>query len=93
VLDPSEFFVQLTVALALDTSGEGSAFASQVTYSEREYEGLEDPPGHPAFVKPPDAYAEQQEFRFLWLPKDLTKPLVPHLLIGAIDPSLVERVR
>jgi hypothetical protein len=93
LLDPFEFFVQWSVAVALNVKGLGTAMGSKVTYAEREYAGLEDPPGHPGFLKPPDAYAEQQEFRFMWLPRDVSKPLVPHLLAGVFDARLVERVR
>jgi hypothetical protein len=42
----------------------------RVTYASREYADTEVAAGPLGFVKPPDEYAEQQEYRFLWQPAD-----------------------
>lgn len=49
-----------------------------VAYEDREYTGLEDPPGVLGFVKPFDKYSSQKEFRFIWEAKDpiAIKPLL-----------------
>jgi hypothetical protein len=38
----------------------------KIIYKERFYTGFEDSPGLIGFVKPPDKYAPQMEYRFLW---------------------------
>lgn len=43
--------------------------AGIVQYRERSYSGIENPPGPIGFVKPPDDYADQKEFRLLLLPE------------------------
>lgn len=38
----------------------------RVTYSETYYEGLAEAPGDLGFVKPPEIFGPQDEYRFLW---------------------------
>ncbi|WP_152416355.1 hypothetical protein [Pseudomonas sp. PAMC 26793] len=42
----------------------------QIIYKERSYKEFEDSPGLIGFVKPPDKYASQKEYRFLWYVPD-----------------------
>lgn len=42
----------------------------RVTYASREHADAQPRAGLLGFVKPPDEYAEQQEYRFLWQPAD-----------------------
>jgi hypothetical protein len=45
---------------------------NRVNYAPLEYRDLEEPPGSLGFVKRPDAFADQCEVRFLWIPVQQT---------------------
>lgn len=62
---PQKFFKLVTENLIKHHSVRESAFG-RVIYSERRFTGLQNPPGPIGFVKPPDMYGSQHEFRFLW---------------------------
>lgn len=66
IIDPRSFRLELTKALAR-AEPVRQAVMGTVQYRPREYTGLEPAPGPIGFVKPPDVYSPQQEFRFLWL--------------------------
>ncbi|WBF19837.1 hypothetical protein [Halomonas elongata] len=55
-----------------------NAMMGAVSYRRRVQYSLEEDPCHIAFVKEPDGYADQVEFRMLWVPELLTnlKPVV-----------------
>lgn len=57
-----------------------------VVYKSRSYKEYEEKPGRIGFVKPPDKYATQKEYRFLWsIPAGRS--------IGAIEVSCPEAVK
>jgi hypothetical protein len=70
IREPRKFFRLVTQQLAmihpLYRAGWG-----RVKYLDRQYTGLQDPPGPLGFVKP-KSYGNQDEVRFLWIPKDAT---------------------
>jgi hypothetical protein len=78
ITDPKKFFVADSRCLEKITAVK-KAVAGKVIYRDRNYCGLERPPGPIGFVKPHDKYAEQKEFRFLWIP-ETTKNIKPFLL-------------
>lgn len=63
---PHQFFRLITAELSKLHAVREAAFG-RVNYRERKFSGLQDPPGPIGFVKPPDKYESQHEFRFLWL--------------------------
>ncbi|MNM29970.1 hypothetical protein D3C81_405210 [compost metagenome] len=65
ITNPDAFSYELTKALAKDVRLFQS-LRGPVAYRAREYRELEDAPGVLGFVKPPDLYASQREYRFLW---------------------------
>lgn len=67
ISEPHTFMMALTRAIGAENPLVGAA-ALPITYASRTYTGAEAPPGPPLFVKPPDAYADQQEFRLAWQP-------------------------
>lgn len=73
-----QFFISVTESLESLVPIREAA-AGKVIYKDRYYTGIEPSPGRIGFVKPPDLYASQKEFRFLWIPKN-TNGLAPFLL-------------
>lgn len=69
ITNPRHFFIAISEALEGIVSIREAA-AGNVIYKNRLYTGMEHPPGPIGFVKPPDLYASQKEFRFLWIPRD-----------------------
>ncbi|MBB1380504.1 hypothetical protein H5071_00685 [Shewanella sp. SR41-2] len=78
ITNPRAFFIGVSKILENHISIKEAA-AGKVIYKDRIYTGLESPPGPIGFVKPPDLYSSQKEFRFLWLPLGSAK-LTPFLL-------------
>lgn len=64
-----EFFLSVTKKLSQVTKF-NEATLGKVIYKERSYKDNEESPGLIGFVKPPDKYAAQQEFRFIWYVHD-----------------------
>ena len=64
-----KFHSAVTESLALKTEIFQSARGA-IIYKERFYKEFEDSPGLIGFVKPPDKYAPQKEYRFLWCVPD-----------------------
>ena len=78
IFDSEEFFRR--VSSRLHAQHPIKEFArGPVIYRPRQFHGLESEPGPLGFVKPPDQYQDQKEFRMLWVPHDFSK-LVPFLL-------------
>lgn len=79
ISNPAEFFKRVSAALnkhrIIREGGMGL-----VKYKNRNYTGLQCPPGPIGFVKPSDQYSSQKEFRLLWIPQ------APH----DIEPFLLE---
>lgn len=71
ISDPIVFLHKVTKALDERFPFE-SAHAGNVTYRDQVFYGVDEPPGVLGFVKRPDVYAYQKEFRFLWIPKDVS---------------------
>lgn len=63
--DLARFHVEVTKALAL-ISTISRAVRGEIVYKERFYKEFEASPGLIGFVKPPDKYSDQKEYRFLW---------------------------
>lgn len=59
------FYAELTKGLALASNITSSA-RGEIIYRERSYKEFESSPGLIGFVKPPDKYSDQKEYRFLW---------------------------
>lgn len=78
VTNPKDFFVLISESLEKSKKIKESA-AGKVIYKDRSYTGMESPPGRIGFVKPPDLYATQREFRLLWVPEN-SSGLAPFLL-------------
>lgn len=78
ITNPKEFFVLVSESLEKPIPIKEAA-AGKVIYKDRSYTGMESPPGPMGFVKPPDLYAHQREFRLLWVPEN-SKDLAPFLL-------------
>lgn len=78
ITNPRLFFIAATEALEEFVQIREAA-AGRVIYKDRYYTGLENPPGPIGFVKPPDVYAVQNEFRLLWIPVEANS-LNPWLL-------------
>lgn len=90
ITNPMEFFVSISESLNTQYTIKEAA-AGRVIYKDRNYSGMEIPPGPIGFVKPPDLYANQEEFRFLWLPEDSAE-LKPFLMKCPNISSLCKRV-
>ncbi|MEX5496667.1 hypothetical protein ABFV51_26025 [Pseudomonas asgharzadehiana] len=60
-----KFHSAITRSLASSTEISQAA-RGEVIYKERFYKEFEDSPGLIGFVKPPDKYSTQKEYRFLW---------------------------
>jgi len=78
ITNPREFFTNISVVLEKSVAL-NEAVAGKVIYKHRHYTGMEAPPGPIGFVKPPDLYASQKEFRLLWVPK-MPEGITPFLL-------------
>ena len=78
VTNPKDFFVLISESLEKSKKIKEAA-AGKVIYKDRSYTGMESPPGRIGFVKPPDLYATQREFRLLWVPEN-SSGLAPFLL-------------
>jgi hypothetical protein len=85
------FFEVVTAAMS-QRFGKMTGIMNEVTYRERSYSGLENSPGHLGFVKPPDKYASQQEFRFLWSRVD-TADIEPFVLKCPQAAEFITRVK
>lgn len=89
ILDSAHFFKLITHRLnSLIPLNE--ALLGPVRYTPRQYAGLEEVPGPLGFVKPPDLFEVQKEFRMLWVPHDLSN-LKPFLLNAPEIRYLVRR--
>lgn len=64
-----KFHSVITEALSSVTEISQSA-RGEIVYKERFYKEFEESPGLIGFVKPPDKYAAQKEYRFLWFVPD-----------------------
>jgi hypothetical protein len=84
------FFERTTRALRADQEIQQAAFGP-VIYQSREFFGLQSPPGPIGFVKPPDRYESQREFRLLWTVRG-SRQIKPRLLEVPEISSLCERV-
>jgi hypothetical protein len=78
ITKPREFFINVSVVLEKSIPI-NEAVAGKVIYKDRHYTGMEARPGPIGFVKPPDLYSSQKEFRFLWVPKT-SDGIAPFLL-------------
>lgn len=78
ITSPNDFFIRVSASLKKFTPIKESR-AGKVIYKDRHYTGMAVPPGPIGFVKPPERYATQIEFRLLWVPKKTTR-LTPFLL-------------
>lgn len=78
ITSPKDFFFRVSASLERSIPIKEAA-AGKVIYKDRYYTGMESPPGPIGFVKPPDLYATQREFRLLWVPDNSTG-LTPFLL-------------
>lgn len=88
---PDYFFHLVSGALADErTIVEGQYGA--VVYSDRRYRGRGNSPGPILFVKPPDKYVHQAEFRFGWLPPLPGEQLTPFKLSQKVSPFLFEKL-
>lgn len=90
---PHEFFRLITMHLSKSYRLQ-KATCGLVTYQERGFSGLQNPPGHLGFVKPPDQYKNQCEFRGLWIPtSDMHTHLEPFLLEVPECAALCQRIK
>lgn len=69
ISNPVEFFKLASMALHKQKTIQEGAMGL-VKYQNRNYTGLQHPPGPIGFVKPSDQYSSQMEFRLLWIPQD-----------------------
>jgi hypothetical protein len=60
-----------------------------VTYASRHYADLEQEQAHPGFLKPPDQYSQQREYRFLWPAADPREVLTPFELKERVPSRLM----
>ncbi|MGO3056999.1 MAG: hypothetical protein ACTID3_08715 [Halomonas sp.] len=67
---PLTFMHHVTIAIQ-KTHRIKQGLAGKVKYRERHYSGMDAHPGRIGFVKPPDPYAVQQEYRMLWEPYNM----------------------
>lgn len=78
IKDPRKFFVAVSKKLnSISTIRE--AATRKIIYRDRNYIGLDQPPGPIGFVKPSVPYEKQKEFRFLWIMEtmgELNPPLL-----------------
>ena len=66
------------VTARISAQHEVTAMVGRIRYRERFYKATDPEPGPLGFVKPPDKYADEVEFRMLWKPEwKLTSPLEP----------------
>lgn len=87
---PRRFYERVSRRLARTFPIKQGAFGP-IVYANRHYEGLQPLPGPIGFVKPPDLYASQCEFRFLWTVNNSIR-LDPFLLDVPEIASLCSRV-
>ena len=91
ITNPRAFFLGVSKQLE-DHASIKEAAAGKVIYKDRKYTGLESPPGPIGFVKPPDVYSSQNEFRFLWVPERNASRLTPFLLKCPELSSICKRI-
>jgi hypothetical protein len=91
ITNPRAFFIGVSKQLE-DHAFIKEAAAGKVIYKDRKYTGLESPPGPIGFVKPPDVYSSQNEFRFLWVPENNASRLTPFLLKCPELSSICKRI-
>lgn len=65
ITDPAAFFKTLTRALLAHAVLHEAAMGP-IIYRDRVIRNMDDAPGPIGFVKPPDIYASDREYRFLW---------------------------
>ena len=63
--DVARFHDELTKSMALTLNINKTA-RGEIVYKDRSYKEFEGSPGLIGFVKPPDKYSDQKEYRFLW---------------------------
>jgi len=90
IKNPAQFFKLVTESLKLSISIK-KCEQGEVIYKERFYTGMEPSPGPIGFVKPPDLYASQKEFRLLWIPANASG-IAPRLLSCPAVSDLCERI-
>ena len=69
ITKPTFFFYHVSAQLG-SVGKFRQAAAGPVLYRDQTYVGLQDPPGEIGFVKSPDKYQGQKEFRFIWIPEN-----------------------
>lgn len=91
IKEPMCFFYQLTQAIR--RAQKLSAFGlGPVVYQGPTYVGTA-APRHPGFVKRPDPYSREREFRMIWSPPtDVSARIRPTLFTGAVGADLLERI-
>ena len=78
ISNPASFFKLVSISLNKQQEIQEGGMGL-VQYKNRNYTGLQNPPGPIGFVKPSDQYASQAEFRLLWIPK-IHQNIKPFLL-------------
>jgi len=90
ITSPKDFYVRVSAILE-NSAPIKEAVAGKVIYKDRNYTGMESPPGPIGFVKPPDLYATQREFRIIWVPEN-SNGLKPFLLKCPEAANLCSRI-
>jgi hypothetical protein len=88
---PVEFYRRMTKAILKEVPV-SRADCGPIRYAGLVYRDLDPAPGIPGFVKRPDQYAHQREYRFLWAPSPHV-PVVPRDWQCEEVTDLVRRVR
>ena len=83
ITDPLAFFNVVTRAL-LSHAVLKEGFMGPIIYKDRLIKNMEESPGLIGFVKPPDIYADDREYRFLWT---VTQAEIKGILIDIPDAS------
>jgi hypothetical protein len=89
--DVEGFFVAVSRCLASNV-GSLRGMRRSIVYKERYSEGMQEAPGPIGFVKPPDKYAAQREYRFLWVKHD-EGPVQPLVIDCSEAAQYIERIK
>lgn len=89
-----ELMFQITHALLEAGAQLRSVAHGYVHYRDLTYKNLEPMPRQPGFMKWPDQYRDENEYRIIWWPTlDAPQPPMPRLLKGAVHKSRFRRLR
>ncbi|EGH20995.1 hypothetical protein PSYMO_05610 [Pseudomonas amygdali pv. mori str. 301020] len=91
-IESVELFFHLINNRLYEQLGKLNAMKGSIIYEERHSVGMQPAAGAIGFVKPPDKYAAQREYRFLWV-KERAGPVEPLIIHCPEAAGLLTRIQ